>query len=213
MVKTTKAESEATAERIRCTAAELFATHGFAGIGLEQIAAAADVTRGAVYHHFSGKRELFEVVANRAQQRVADAVVESAATEPDPWAGLLAGCRAFLIASLSEPHRRILLIDAPSVLGWSTWRSQDAGASGRQLNDAVQELADAEVISVHSPSGMAVLLSGAMNEAALHIAEAENPSATLEAVWVDLERLLAGLRTPPGSPSTSAATSKPALTT
>jgi len=194
MAKATKAESEATAERVRSTAAALFAAHGFAVVGLEQVATAANVTRGAVYHHFTNKRELFEAVASRAQQNVADLVVDAAEAEADPWAGLLAGCRAFLTASLSDTHRRILLIDAPSVLGWSAWRQQDANASGRHLEEALRELSDDGVISVHSVVGTATLLSGAMNEAALHIAEAENSSATLESVWVDLARIMAALR-------------------
>jgi len=194
MAKATKAESEATAERVRSTAAALFASHGFATVGLEQIALAANVTRGAVYHHFTSKRGLFEAVANRAQQEVADAVSGAANAEPDPWAGLLAGCRAFLTASLSNAHRRVLLVDAPSVLGWAVWRKQDASASGQRLEEALRELSDGGVISIHSVAGTAALLSGAMNEAALHIAESEDASAAFESVWVDLERMLAAFR-------------------
>lgn len=194
MAKTTKLESEATAERIRSLAAALFAADGFAAAGLEQIASAAHVTRGAVYHHFSSKRGLFEAVASRAQHEVAAMVVEAAEAQTDPWAGLLAGCRAFLTASLSDEHRRILLIDAPAVLGWAVWRQQDASASGRHLEGALRELAENGVISVHSVAGASALLSGSMNEAALFIAETDDPSAAFESVWVDLERMLAAFR-------------------
>jgi AcrR family transcriptional regulator len=194
MAKATKAESDATADRVLSTAATLFAANGFASVGLEQVAATAGVTRGAVYHHFASKRGLFEAVAGRAQRGVAAAVVEAADAAPDPWSGILAGCRAFLIASLSDTHRRILLVDAPSVLGWSVWRQQDADASARHLEEALRELSDEGVISIHSVSGTTTLISGAMNEAALHIAESENPDETLESIWIDLERMLAAFR-------------------
>jgi len=142
-------------------------------------------------------------VAQQAQNRVAEAVMAAADAEPDPWVGLLAGCRAFLTASLSDSHRRVLLIDAPAVLGWSVWRQQDASASGRQLENALRDLSADGVISIHSVPGATALLSGAMNEAALYIADTEDPMVALTSVWADLERMMAAYRTegvPPPAP-------------
>jgi hypothetical protein len=77
------------------------------------------------------------------------------------------------------------------VLGWNTWRAQDAAASGHLLTEAITELAAEEVIRVHSPAATAALLSGAMNEAALRIAEGAHAT---DDVWPDLLALLTGLR-------------------
>ncbi|MEU4423260.1 TetR family transcriptional regulator [Actinoplanes sp. NPDC024001] len=194
MARATKEQSEITARRIREVATAMFAERGYAAVGLEEVAAAAEVTRGAVYHHYRNKQALFEAVAAAAQQRVADAVTTAADAAGEPWDGLVAGCRAFLTASVTDTHRRILLLDAPAVMGWSTWRRQDAAASGHHLAEAVAELAAAGHLRVTSPDATAALLSGAMNEAALRIAESPDRDAALDETWADLLRLLNGLR-------------------
>lgn len=194
MPRSSKQGSEATGRLILTKAGALFAERGYGGVALEEIADAAKVTRGAVYHHYASKRGLFEAVAAREQERVADAVVRAADVESDPWEGLRAGCQAFLVASLADQSRRILLIDAPAVLGWSSWRRQDAEASGAHLSDAIEELAHEGVIDVRSSAGASALLSGAMNEAALCIADSDQCDVALEAVLVDLFRMLDGLR-------------------
>ncbi len=157
--------------------------------------AAAQVTRGAVYHHYGSKQALFATVAAGAQQRVAGTVAAAAEAAGGSWDGLVAGCRAFLDASVADVHRRILLVDAPAVLGWTTWREQDAAASGRLLTEAITDLVAEGVIRVHSPAAIAALLSGAMNEAALRIAEAGDAEISMADLWPDLLTLLNGLRT------------------
>ncbi|WP_229070534.1 TetR family transcriptional regulator [Actinoplanes sp. DH11] len=196
MARATKEQSEITARRIREVATTLFTERGYASVGLEEVAAAAQVTRGAVYHHYRNKQALFEAVAAAAQQRVAAAVTTAAEAAGDPWDGFVAGCRAFLVASVTDTHRRILLLDAPAVMGWNTWRDQDAAASGHHLAEAVAGLAASGHLRVTSPAATAALLSGAMNEGALHIAGARDRAAALDATWADLVRLLDGLRTP-----------------
>ncbi|MBG0564346.1 TetR/AcrR family transcriptional regulator [Actinoplanes aureus] len=201
MARATKEQSEITARRIREVATGMFAERGYASVGLEEVAAAAQVTRGAVYHHYGNKQTLFEAVAAAAQQRVADAVTAAADAAADPWDGLIAGCRAFLTVSVTDSHRRILLLDAPAVMGWSTWRSQDAAASGHHLTEAIADLAATGHLTITSPEATSALLSGAMNEAALRIAEAPDRDAALEETWSDLTRLLNGLRSAAGPAS------------
>ncbi|MCO8277716.1 TetR/AcrR family transcriptional regulator [Actinoplanes sp. TRM 88003] len=191
MARATREQSEITGQRILEVATGLFADRGYAAVGLEEVAATAAVTRGAVYHHYGSKQGLFRAVTAAVQQRVADRVEQAAEAAPDEWQGLLAGCRAFLVAAVAAENRRILLIDAPAVLDWSTWRAQDGDASGRHLVEAIAALTAAGVLRVRSVEATAALLSGAMNEAALHIADA--PEA-LEAVVADLSGLLEGLR-------------------
>lgn len=194
MARATKEESEQTARSVLEAAAGLFATRGYASVGLEEVAAAAGVTRGAVYHHYRSKHGVFAAVADRAQQQVAAAVLASTEGADSDWDGLLAGCRAFLVAALDDDVRQVLLVDAPAVLGWSAWRHQDARASGRHLEEALSSLATKGVVHVQSTAGAAALLSGAMNEAALHVAESPDPDAALEAVQLDLARMLEALR-------------------
>ena len=127
MARTTKAESEATAARILASARRLYAAEGFAAVSLEQIAADAAVTRGAVYHHYASRRGVFESVHRWAQQEVAAEIERATDGITDAWLSLETGSRAFLTASVRDDIRRILLLDGPAVLGWDAWRELDAG--------------------------------------------------------------------------------------
>lgn len=165
MPRASREQSERTASEILRIAAELFAQHGYAEVSLERVAAEAGVTRGAVYHHYADKRALFVAVLNRAQAAVAAAIREAA--PGIGWGALLAGSLAFLRASASPEHRRILLVDGPAVVGWSEWRRMDAANSGVLLDDVLRDL-DGLVLE---PEAAATLLNGAMNEAALRVAD------------------------------------------
>ncbi len=178
----------------------LFAAEGYAAVRLEQVAAAAGVTRGAVYHHFASKRGLFAAVLAQAHAEVGESVAAAAdrarADHGDPWDGVMAGCRMFLQASASSAVRRILLLDGPAVVGWQAWRDQDAAASGHHLDDALAELASLGLLATASVPATGALLSGAMNEAALWVAghpESDRFDA-LEEAWSSLHVLLTGLR-------------------
>ncbi|GAA1657666.1 TetR family transcriptional regulator [Actinoplanes couchii] len=197
MARATKEQSEITGRRILEVASALFADRGYAAVGLTEVATLAEVTRGAIYHHYASKQGLFQAVTAAAQQRVADEVERAADSCPDDWQGLLAGCRAFLSAAVADRNRRILLIDAPAVLDWTTWRAQDGAASGRHLVEALTTLSADGVLRVRSIESTAALLSGAMNEAALHIATAPDPGVTLDEVVDDLSRMLGALRSSP----------------
>lgn len=201
MPRRTKAHSDATAADVRLAAQMLFAAHGYAGVGLEQVAAAAGVTRGAVYHHFGSKQGLFAAVLAEAHAEVGRAVAESAeearAAGGDAWEGFEAGCRTFLQVSSSAHIRRIMLLDGPAVVGWTAWRDHDAAASGHHLYDALAELAGLGLLAADSVPAAGALLSGAMNEAALWIASrphGENQQS-LDHAWATLHALLSGLRT------------------
>ena len=162
-------------------------------MALEETAAKAGVTRGAVYHHFAGKPALFAAVLAQVQSEVADAVGR-AASVGDLWPDLEAGCRAFLVASLSPDRRRIMLVDAPAVLGWATWRRGDAVTSGRLLDNVLADLHATNRLAVDSVPAAAALLSGAMNEVVLWSVEQPDPQSAIEQAWIELHRLLSALR-------------------
>ncbi|MFE1361610.1 TetR/AcrR family transcriptional regulator [Streptomyces harbinensis] len=180
------------------TGRELFAGSGYAAVGLSAIVRAAGVTKGALYHHFSGKEELFRVVLEEVQQEVGARVAATAGRHPDPWDQLVAGCREFLAASTAPEIQRIMLVDGPAVLGWSEWRAMDAAASARHLRDALTTLVDAGVLPAQPVAPLVHLLSGAMNEAALWLASPAAGPGDLADTQAALDRLLLAMRDPGG---------------
>ncbi|MEU7832648.1 TetR/AcrR family transcriptional regulator [Nonomuraea sp. NPDC049129] len=171
----------------------LFASRGYGAVGLSQIVAAAGVTKGALYHHFESKADLFRTVLEQVQGEVAERVAATAEVQDDPWEQLVAGCRAFLTACTEPDIQQIMLIDAPAVLGWSEWRALDEAASARHLAEALSGLIEAGVIARQPVAPLTHLLSGAMNEAALWLAGSGDPG-DLDDVWAALSRILQGLR-------------------
>ncbi len=123
-----KAErASATRAALLAAARDLFATVGYAATGTETILAAAGVTRGALYHHFADKRALFAAVCETLHVE-AQAVIETDAdAAPSAFDGLIAGCLGFLDFMVRPEVRRILILDAPSVLGWAAWNEMDLG--------------------------------------------------------------------------------------
>uniref|UniRef100_UPI0030F40C71 TetR/AcrR family transcriptional regulator n=1 Tax=Streptomyces sp. GSL17-111 TaxID=3121596 RepID=UPI0030F40C71 len=174
-------------------ARRLFAERGYAAVGLADVVAAAGVTKGALYHHFDGKADLFRAVLAEVQEEVGDRVAASADAEPDPWDRLTAGCAAFLDVTASPGVQRIMLVDGPAVLGWHTWRTMDEAASARHLHEALADLVARGVLPDQPVAPLARLLSGAMNEAALWLADSADPGDLADTQRA-LERLLASLR-------------------
>ncbi|MEV0323986.1 TetR/AcrR family transcriptional regulator [Streptomyces sp. NPDC050658] len=171
----------------------LFATRGYAAVGLAEIVRAAGVTKGALYHHFDGKTALFRAVLEEAQQEVGRTVAAAADAEDDSWEQLLAGCRAFLAAGADPDIQQIMLIDGPAVLGWNEWRALDEAASARHLAEALSTLIDGGVLTPQPVEPLTRLLSGAMNETALWLASSTTPTNLTDA-QAALTRLLEGLR-------------------
>jgi AcrR family transcriptional regulator len=191
----TKAEQRTlTTARLLRIARSQFAEHGYAHASTEHIVHLAGVTRGALYHYFDNKAGLFRAVVAELQHEVAQRIAEATSTTPDPWEQLLIGCRAFLRASLDHEVQQILLIDGPAVLGWDAWRKLDADHAMRLLEAGIRQLADAGEIVVSSIAAMTHVLSGAMNEAVLWIAQATEPQTALDEAIAVLEHLLSGIR-------------------
>ncbi|MCX4985803.1 TetR/AcrR family transcriptional regulator [Streptomyces sp. NBC_00572] len=172
----------------------LFATQGYAAVGLAEIVRAAGVTKGALYHHFDGKAALFRAVLEQVQQDVGRAVAAAADAEDDPWGQLLAGCRTFLAAGADPDIQQIMLLDGPAVLGWNEWRALDEASSAHHLANALTVLVDRGILAPQPVEPLTRLLSGAMNEAALWLASSADPTDLTEA-QAALTRILEGLRT------------------
>ncbi|HEU5126378.1 MAG TPA: TetR/AcrR family transcriptional regulator [Glycomyces sp.] len=194
---TTRAEQrEATRRALLDEGRRRFGAEGYHDVVLTEIAQAAGVTKGAAYHHFGSKLGLFRAVAAELQHELGERVAALADRRDDPWERLLAGCRAFLAAGADPTVRRVLLVDAPTVLGWDEWRAMDEDSSARHLAEALEAAAAAGRLPDRPVEPLARLLSGAMNEAVLWLARTEDPNAR-EQTERALEALLDGLRADP----------------
>jgi len=170
--------SEATRRQLVTAARTLFGARGYAGVGTEEIVRAAGVTRGALYHQFRDKADLFAVVAEEVEAEIAGRIAASAVgASADPVEALRAGARLFLDACAEPAVERIILLDAPAVLGWEAWRDL-AGRYGLGLVQlALQSAMDAGAIIPQPVVPLAHVLTGALNECALYVARAEDPAA------------------------------------
>ncbi len=194
--------SQATRARLIEVARELFAERGYGGVGTEEIVRAAGVTRGALYHHFAGKRELFAAVYEELERGLVERLAATAtATSADPLQALRAGTSAFLQACEDPAVQQIALLDAPSVLGWERWREIGMKYVFGVVQTALQEAADGGQISAQPVEPLAHLLLGASHEGAMLVARADDGGATREQVAASLGRFLDSLRPPDGSPS------------
>lgn len=191
---TKKEQRERTLARLLVVAKSEFAKNGFGETSTNQVVEKADVTRGALYYHFKDKEDLFRGVVEQVARDVLAEILSEAETETSAWRGLVAGCHAFLDACADPAVQQILLIDAPAVLGWAEWREIDARYSMGSLKEGLQACADAGDIQPTSIDALTHLLSGALNEAVLMIADAADADAARNAVKLEMENLLLGLR-------------------
>lgn len=195
MARTSRTVAEQTGRNILAVATAAFADQGYAHVRLEEVAAAAGVTRGAVYHRYASKEALFIEVLAAVMADVA-AHVESVADssdDKDPWARIEAGCLAFVEAATAPDVRRILLVDGPAVIGWEAWRELDAAHSRRTLEEGLGAI-HADGLLRGDPLAAAILLSGALNESALWVSVAVDPTAATAALRETFPLLLSALR-------------------
>ena len=190
--------SEATRQRLVAAARELFGARGYAGVGTEEIVRAAGVSRGALYHQFRDKADLFAAVAEQIEAEIAERIAADASgAAADPAAALRIGARLFLDACAEPDVERIILLDAPAVLGWEAWRDL-AGRYGLGLVQlALQTAMDAGAILPQPVAPLAHVLIGAINECALYVARAEDPPAAREQCAAIFDRILRSIT--PGS--------------
>jgi AcrR family transcriptional regulator len=186
--------SETTRGQLLATAERLFAERGYADTATEELVAEAGVTRGALYHHFADKRDLFRAVFIALEERMMARAAAVAAKAPDAWSALTAGAHGFLDVCLEPEVQRIALIDAPSVLGWEEWREIDARYALGLVQAALQGAMDAGAIAAQPVEPLSHVLLGALTEAALFIARSEDRDGARRAIGESIDRLLEGMR-------------------
>ncbi|RXZ80598.1 TetR/AcrR family transcriptional regulator [Paenibacillaceae bacterium] len=171
-----------------------FTEYGFADASTEDIVHEAELTRGALYHHFGSKKGLFQAVLGAVQNDVAQRLEAEAGKSEDMWEQLLLGCRAFVSAAVEPRNSRILLIDGPAVLGWEVWRELDEQNSMRLLRGQLQMMQEHGLLRPVPVEAMTHFLSGALNESALWIAQMPDSSQSLEETMTVMTLFLQGYR-------------------
>jgi AcrR family transcriptional regulator len=188
--------SEATQRALVESASELFASDGYSATQLDDVVRAAGVTKGALYHHFEGKADLFRAVFEREQGRLAKVVSEAYHRQRDPWKGFFAGCRALLEAQLEPGVQRITLLDAPSVLGWEQMREIGSRYCLQLVKKGLEEAIAAGEIAPRPIEPIAHLVVGAVCEGSMMVARADDQRAAAKRLLTELRFLLDAFRAP-----------------
>lgn len=186
--------AEETRQHLLRVARELFTQQGYAAVGTERIVAAAGLTRGALYHHFRDKRDLFQAVHEQLESELVSELADRLGRSTDPMAAFETGIRAFLDACTDRSRIQVTLLDAPTVLGWATWREIDARHGLGLVSTALNAAMDAGAIREQQVRPLAHILISALGEAALLIANADDQVAARAEVEPALFALVHGLR-------------------
>jgi len=164
-----KESAEKTKKRLLEIAQLHFVAHGYHGVSLEDMVDEAGVTRGALYHHFQNKLGLFKAVYEKTQNDVAAQIEASCNQSEDPWEQLILGCKGFIDGAIQQQNARIMLIDAPNVLGWNDWRKTDKEVSESSLAEHVAFLSEQGFLKPVPVSLIVAAISGALNELAIYL--------------------------------------------
>lgn len=167
-----------------------FTDFGYYDVSLEKIAEEGNVTRGAVYHHFKSKKGLFLAVLDIVQKDVAGHIEAEAMKSDDIWQQLILGCVGFIKGTNAKECRRILLVDAPVVVGWDEWRKADEENSMGVLSEHIKELHKQGYLQAGVDTKlMTCSVSGALNELALNY-----PSHDAAEISNTISQMVSGFR-------------------
>lgn len=175
-------QSRTTREHLVEVATRLFASRGYDGTSIEAVLEEASVSRGALYHHFKGKEALFDAVLASVETRIAEVTIAAIVDatdpdQPDPVAALRAGSLAWIRLAGDPVVRRIVLIDAPAVLGWERWREIEEENALGGVKATMQVAADAGLVPDELVDLFAHMLLASVNELALVVARSDDRDA------------------------------------
>lgn len=186
--------SEATRRALLDSAAALFAANGFATTSLDQVAADARVTKGAVYHHFLNKQALFTAVADEVEEEACAAILRAAAGQDSPWDGVLAGLDTFLDRCLDPVYLRLCFQEGPAVMGFLAWWEHGERHEIGLIRAMLSTLKGDGLIEIDDLDTLTQLLFGSMTSAALLLARSDEPQEMRDRVRDAVTRMLWGLR-------------------
>jgi AcrR family transcriptional regulator len=178
--------------RLLAAGRKLFAARGFAATSTDDILREAGVTRGALYHHFRDKTDLFEAICRELSEAAMRKIEEAVDGVDDPIKALEAGCLAWMDFVLRPEIRRLLIVEAPAVLGWQRWLELDEAHSFKLLREGIAEALSAGVIQFDGTAeSIAVMLNGAINASVLRLSDGPEEEAAGRRSVVALVRSLA----------------------
>ncbi len=174
----------------------LFTEHGYATTSLDSIVAGAEVTKGALYHHFSGKQALFEAVFERVEQDTAKFIQNALRGHQDPWEKSLAGLRAFLEVVQEPRYRRIVISEGPAVLGYERFREREERSTFANVLDIVRSVLDAGTwqLDPAMQHTFARIFFGAMSSAGESVSVADDPELEARRVEAAIGFMVAGFQ-------------------
>jgi|HubBroStandDraft_3_1064219.scaffolds.fasta_scaffold198877_2 AcrR family transcriptional regulator len=190
------AQGRATRGQLIDVATSLFADHGYEGTSIEAVLAAAGVSRGALYHHFAGKEALFTAVLEAVSDRVTAEVTEAIRGCTDPVDAMRTGAMAWIDLAGDPVIQRVMLVDAPSVLGWERWRAMDEGRTVGAMRAMLQAVSDSGRLPQELVVPFSHMILAALDEAALVVARAPDSRAALAESSQAVEELLNRLLRP-----------------
>lgn len=170
--------SESTRHALVDSAVDLFTKRGYAATSLDEVARRARVTKGALYHHFSGKQALFEAAFDAVESAAMGRLTEIVVGPGDPWERAMNGIRHYIEICLDPSYQRIVIHEAPVVMGWERWREAEDHYSFGLVRAGIQALIDAGQVEDLPVEIAARLLFGALAAGATVIARAEDPKKT-----------------------------------
>jgi AcrR family transcriptional regulator len=193
--RTQPSRSAATQAALVSAARPLFAAYGFGGVGTETIVRAAGVTRGALYHQFADKTELFAAVYEAIEEDIVRQLEETiaAAKVTDPIEIMSLGADAWLDACAEPEVQQVVLLDGPAVLGWQRWREIGMRYGLGLVEGLLTRAIEVGRIPRQPVTALAHVLVGALDEAALYMARADDQLAARNDMRVVLARLIARL--------------------
>src|SRR3954463_4109947 len=207
--------SASTRQALVDAAEELFTRDGYAATSLDAIVAEAQVTKGALYHHFSGKQALFEAVFEKVESAGAQSIQDALTGDQDPWEKAASGLRAFLEVVRQPSYSRIVIQDGPSVLGYERFREQEEQSTFAYVLDIVRAVLSSGEweLGDEMEHTFARIFFGALSSSGASVSTAEDADAAAERVELAIGFILAGLRsladrgvpmpTPPSASHTS----------
>lgn len=173
-----------------------FSEHGYGGTSLDAIVAGAQVTKGALYHHFSGKQAVFEAVFAAVEDDAAQQIKAALRGPKDPWERALAGLRAFLTVVQEPAYQRVVIQDGPAILGYERFREQEERSAYGIVQDIVGSVLEASTYELDEPMKQTFsrIFFGAMSAAGESVSSAEDPRQAVARIETAIAFILSGLR-------------------
>ena len=186
---------QATRQLILDTATRLFTERGFEAVSIEDLLQATRLSKGALYHHFTGKAAIFRAALEAVEARIAERLLLAGSQATDPFEAIRRGCAAWLrLAAEDETVRRMVLLDAPGVIGWQAWRELDEQYSLGLLRAGFAAAASLGLMPADRVELSGNVLLAVMTEMALLVARAPESPALAEACQATVERVLNSFR-------------------